>query len=128
MQKTHKKIIGNQILSSMDLFSVPIKLNLNGQQQYQTIFSGCINIILMAVCLILTINIIYPNGIQLNSTITKTTIAVDYGDNGQTIFDHSEQPYSFRMFDNSGNNITQVSFKGIATLYAYQMNSDGTSR
>jgi hypothetical protein len=127
MKKTHKKIVGNQILGSLDLFSVPIKLNLNGQQQYQTVFSGCINIILMVMCLLLTISMIYPNGIQLNSTITKTTIAVDYGDNGQTIFDHSSQPISFRMFYQPGDNVTEVSIKGIATLYAYQMHSDGTT-
>ena len=123
----HRKIINNDLITQFDLFSVPVKLNLNGKEVYQTFFGGLIHLMLILICLSLTQTIIYPDGVKFNSEITQTKIAKDYGDTGQTLFDHTKQPIGFKGLKKNGTKIIPANLTGLATFYAYQMNSDNTS-
>lgn len=84
------------------------------------------HLFLIAICLGLTISIIYPNGIEFNSEITQTKITKDYGDTGQTLFDYTDQPVGFRGLKKNGTIYSLSPLTGIATFYAYQVNSDGS--
>ena len=63
----HKKIVNNDLVSEFDVFSVPVKLTLKGNEIYQTFCGGLIHILLLALCIGVTILILFPNGIKLQT-------------------------------------------------------------
>ncbi len=63
VQSIHKKIVGNELVSEFDVFSVPVKLTLNGQDVYQTCCGGLMYLSLIVVCAVLTLFVIFPNGV-----------------------------------------------------------------
>lgn len=63
VQNLHKKVVSNEFVSELDVFSVPVKLTLNGQEVYQTCCGGMMYIMVVSICVILTVFIMFPNGV-----------------------------------------------------------------
>lgn len=84
------------------------------------------HLIFIIICLGLTYIVIYPDGVELTSEITETKIAKDYGDTGQTLFDHSPYPIGFNGLKRNGTKYDYCNLTGLATFYVYQVNSDNT--
>jgi hypothetical protein len=51
----------------------------------------------------------------------------DYGDNGQTLFDYTNEPIGFKGMVTNGMTTNYSSMADYATIYAYQVSSDGTT-
>lgn len=47
-------------------------------------------LILVAMCVMLTILVIFPNGVELNSELNVIMIPHDSGESEQTLFDHTD--------------------------------------
>lgn len=127
-QSLHKKIVSNELVSEFDVFSVPVKLTLNGQDVYQTCCGGIMYILLIAFCVGLTILVLFPNGVKLNSYIDVVVVPTDQGDTGQTLFDHTDQVMGIKGIRKNGTRIVgYTNLTGLATFTAYQVVSDNTT-
>lgn len=79
------------------------------------------------ICLGLTYVVIFPDGVYLNSEITETTIEIDYGDTGQTLFDHSPYPIGFKGLKKNGTQYDYYNLTGLVSFYVYQVSNDNTT-
>ena len=123
IKNLHKKCLNNDLIGEFDLFSIPVKLNLNGNDEYKTVFGGIMHIILIIVCLTLTYFVMYADGLILKSEIVQIKINSDYGDTGQTVFDNTDQIFGI----NGQLKATQttVNISDYVTCSAYQVINDG---
>lgn len=109
LKNIHKKVVNNDLVSEFDVFSVPVKLTLKGNEVYQTVCGGCVHFLLLIACIGLTILILFPSGIQLNSQLAVADLPTNGEDTGQKLFDHTDQIMSWRGLRKSGNTITGYS-------------------
>lgn len=64
-----KKVAQKEWISELDLFSVPLKLNFNGEDTFKTEFGGLVYLLVGVCSIVLTIITQFPDGIQLNAPI-----------------------------------------------------------
>lgn len=72
---------------------------------------------MVAICVCITIFVIFPNGIELNSELDVIYVPTDAGDTGQGLFDNGgdeEEIITFR-----GMNKTWVEIEGYAQVAPY---------
>ncbi len=124
MQKIHKKIVGNEFVSEFDVFSVPVKLTMKGNDVYQTCCGGFIHIVILLMCIGLTVLIMFPGGVQLDSYIDLTVIPSDVDDGDQTLFDHTDQLIGIKGYKKVSSTVSQYeSIAAYASIYAYQIDT-----
>lgn len=85
-------------------------------------------LLLIAFCVVLTIIVLFPNGVKLNSYIDAVIVPTDQGDTGQTIFDYTDQVMGIKGIMKNGTRIVgYTNLTGLATFTAYQVVSDNTT-
>jgi hypothetical protein len=129
MKSVHKKVLNNDLVSEFDVFSVPVKLTFKGSEVYQTFCGGCVHLLLLVSCVAITIAILFPNGIELNSEISVTTVPSTETMIEQTLFDHTDEIISWRGIqkDLSGNSLGYAAIANFSTFKAYIQDSDKNS-
>lgn len=84
-------------------------------------------LLVIAACIVLSIFVLFPNGVELNSSIDVVVVPVDNGDTGQSIFDYTDQPIGFKGLRRNGIRILgYTNLTGMLTLNAYLVGSDNT--
>lgn len=102
LSKLVKKVAQNEWISEFDLFSVPLKLNFNGEDTYKTEFGGLVYLLIGVCSIVLTVLIQFPDGIVLNAPINFYSISTDAG-RTQTVFDHTNSFFNTYFVDISTN-------------------------
>lgn len=85
-------------------------------------------LILVGICIAITVVVIFPTGIQLNSQLNVVMVPTDAGDTGQTLFDNTDEIISLRGLRKSG--VVIVGYENVSsyvTLKAYQIGTDNTT-
>jgi hypothetical protein len=97
-----QRIGQNEWISEFDFFSVPLKLNFNGEDTFKTEFGGLVYLLIGISCIVLTIIMQFPYGIALNAPITYYELTADAG-NTETVFDNSENFFTLYLYSKKLN-------------------------